>query len=307
MEPADVRRLLQTNHPELAIQQLEKWGQGWDNDLFLVNKEILFRFCRREWAIPFIQTEIRVLPLLEGCFDFTIPTLIYQGLFQEKYPYCAYRYIAGEPASNCSLTAAERKTLALPIVDMLNQLHDLPPEYALEDALTDALPPDTIGRLDISKRMEQIRQKLPLTRQLFDDQPAVVNQLSAIVEELPALLEPEELQRVACLVHGDLHSRNILIRDRTRIAGLIDWGDVHLGHPAKDFSFAVSFLPPAAFHGVANRYRLFDMPLFYLSVMSALNMACHLTEYGLDQQDHALLTECRISLQHTRDNFLATR
>nr|WP_280138815.1 phosphotransferase [Fictibacillus solisalsi] len=38
--------------------------------------------------------------------------------------------------------------------------------------------------------------------------------------------------------------RNTLVNNEGVIAGIIDWGDVHVGHPAVDLSFVYSFLPP---------------------------------------------------------------
>ena len=302
LDESRANQILQSNHPDLAIKAVKKIDQGWDNDIFLVNDQLIARFARREKAIPFIESEIRTLPLLKDAFSFPIPAISHHGVFDNIYPYCVYPVIPGTLAADNHLTHQERTALAPVISTILNEIHDLEIEGPVEQSLS----PDTIGRLDIAKRMDQIRQKLDLTNQLFDD-PSITNSLRDMVEELSSLLDPEEKDRFSCLVHGDLHGRNILMQDRRHISGIIDWGDLHKGHPAKDFSFAVSFFGPAAFHQVANRYRFFDMSLFYLSVMSALNMTCHLTEYGLDIDSSSLLEECSISFLNIRDNFRASR
>jgi aminoglycoside phosphotransferase (APT) family kinase protein len=51
-------------------------------------------------------------------------------------------------------------------------------------------------------------------------------------------------------VHGDLHPRNLVVRDR-RLVGLIDWGDVHGGDPAVDLA-SVWMLLPVALHDVVR-------------------------------------------------------
>ena len=48
----------------------------------------------------------------------------------------------------------------------------------------------------------------------------------------------------AVLVHGNLHFKNLLLRDGT-LAGVIDWTDIHVGLPAEDW-LMVHALPASA-------------------------------------------------------------
>jgi aminoglycoside phosphotransferase (APT) family kinase protein len=54
------------------------------------------------------------------------------------------------------------------------------------------------------------------------------------------------LQTALAVVHGDFYSRHILVDDEGRMAGVIDFGDLHLDHPAVDLSVAWTVLPPRA-------------------------------------------------------------
>ncbi|WP_342745873.1 phosphotransferase [Bacillus oleivorans] len=42
---------------------------------------------------------------------------------------------------------------------------------------------------------------------------------------------------------GDLHIKNILVNDEAIVCGVIDWGDMNIGHPACDISILTAFCP----------------------------------------------------------------
>ena len=43
-------------------------------------------------------------------------------------------------------------------------------------------------------------------------------------------------------LHGDLYSRHVIVHPETlSLSGLIDWGDVHLGHPGIDLAIGMIF------------------------------------------------------------------
>jgi aminoglycoside phosphotransferase (APT) family kinase protein len=102
-------------------------------------------------------------------------------------------------------------------------------------------PRDTIGRLDTRKRRTATEQRLHLLHAagLIDD-PAV---LLAIVESAPDAPRDDAL----VVAHGDLHAGQLLVEWTGRLAGVIDWGDLHAGHPAVDLAF-VHQLVPASLH-----------------------------------------------------------
>jgi aminoglycoside phosphotransferase (APT) family kinase protein len=289
----EVRAIVQqhTGRDHLRIQKMD---EGWDMKIFLVNEELIFRFTKREFVIPFIQTEILALPMLEGRLTSPIPQIRYRGLFKGSYPYFAYPMIPGEIAAGLSLTPSERQQLITPVTRFMNELHAIP----LTDEMRTVIRGDTIGRLNIARRTEQIKERLPLTRSLSI--PFSVDWIA----DLLAGIHQQDVEKVSCLVHGDLHVRNILVKERTTLAGVIDWTDIHIGHPAKDLAFAVSFFDPDAFRQVIAHYHTFRPAYFFLACFSALHLACRLTEYALDIEDKVLLEECKTSFMNIQQNFL---
>jgi aminoglycoside phosphotransferase (APT) family kinase protein len=113
------------------------------------------------------------------------------------------------------------------------------------------------------------------------------------------------VEQFSCLVHGDLYARNILIKDRRSLSGIIDWTDIHIGHPAKDLAFAVGFFNPTALGQLIDNYHGFEPAFFYLATFSAFNLTCRLTEYALDIKNAALMQECKSSFSNIHDNYAA--
>jgi len=67
----------------------------------------------------------------------------------------------------------------------------------------------------------------------------------SIIEYLKQL-KMAKLKQKHVLLHGDLHFKNMLVNKNGLISGIIDWGDINIGHPATDLNIAYSFLPPQA-------------------------------------------------------------
>lgn len=288
-------RAIVVRHTNLEDAVIQKLDEGWDTEIYLVNDELIFRFAKREFVIPFINTEIRALPILGANLNWPIPTIRHSGLFKEVYPYFSYPKLPGTIAADLALTDEEKQYLIIPVTGFLNQLHGIP----LSDSIRAVIPPDTIGRLDIAKRTDQIKSRMRFAAELgfsFSDQ---------WLEDLRSNISQKDVEKTACLVHGDLYARNILIQDRRSISGVIDWTDIHIGHPAKDLAFAVSFFNPDALWQVINNYRGFEGAFFHLATLSALNLACRLAEYALDIGNELLIAECKTSFANIHSNYAA--
>src|SRR5690606_23299093 len=54
------------------------------------------------------------------------------------------------------------------------------------------------------------------------------------------------VEAVNALPPGDLHFKNVRVHENGIVPGIIEWGDLSIGHPACDLSGAYSFLPPFA-------------------------------------------------------------
>src|SRR5436305_14041226 len=73
VDEALARRLLEEQFPDVAAQPIVLLGAGWDNTVYTVGEERVFRFPRREVVLPGFRLEIEFLPQLAPLLPFAIP------------------------------------------------------------------------------------------------------------------------------------------------------------------------------------------------------------------------------------------
>jgi aminoglycoside phosphotransferase (APT) family kinase protein len=66
---------------------IEYLGEGWDNIVYLVNKEFVFRFPRRKIAVQLIEREWNILPNLKDKLNLKIPLPIFKGVPSSEYEF----------------------------------------------------------------------------------------------------------------------------------------------------------------------------------------------------------------------------
>ena len=63
-------------YPELPIHSVKHLGSGQNNDVYLVNESLVFRFPRNRIAATRLRTEVTILAHLRGVnADFTVSNL----------------------------------------------------------------------------------------------------------------------------------------------------------------------------------------------------------------------------------------
>lgn len=228
--------------PELALElvreqfpglgrTIQPFGSGWDNTAYLIDGDVVFRFPRREMAVPFIAREAHVLPALAPRLPLPIPVPRWVGTPTDRFrwPFVGYRRITGRTTDEAVLSSDESRAAAPVLAEFLRVLHAIPLE-GLD------LPGDELARTDFVRRgpllMERL-QGLESAGLIADRQPWI-----RLFEGHRSEPPPHPV-----LVHGDLYERHVLVDDANRISGVIDWGDVHAGDPALDLSFLYRFFP----------------------------------------------------------------
>jgi aminoglycoside phosphotransferase (APT) family kinase protein len=227
--------------PELALdlvreqfqmgRTIEPLGNGWDNTAYLVDGEIVFRFPRRQFAVPFLARETSVLPLLAPLLPLPIPVPRWAGTPTARFPwpFAGYRHIPGRTADAASLSPAERRAAAPVLAGFLRVLHSIPTE-GLD------LPGDELARTDFVRRMPLLVERLEGL-----ERDGVIADRRPWVQLFDGGVPSPSIARVP--VHGDLYERHVLVDDENRVSAVIDWGDVHIGDPALDLSFLYRFFP----------------------------------------------------------------
>jgi aminoglycoside phosphotransferase (APT) family kinase protein len=289
VDPAQARALIEAQFPALAPVRLEPLGVGWDNTAYLVNDELVFRFPRREIAAPLLAVETRLLPAIAAQLPLPVPLPIFHGRPSSdfRWAWSGYRHLPGRTACRAHLDDKQREAAALPLGRFLAALHALP----VDEMVALGAGGDSIGRLDLSVRVPRALEMLSALppAALGVDPGAVRTSIEAC-----ARLRPPPAR---ALVHGDLYVRHLLVDDQAALCGVIDWGDLHIGHPAIDLAVAYGFLPPAARPTFLRAYgKRVPAPTWWLARFRAVYSALCILSYSRDVGDGDLEGEGRQSL-----------
>lgn len=286
VSPELAAALIASQFPELAPPRLGARHAGWDNTVYEVDDAWIFRFPRREVAVPLLRLEIRALPRLAPALPVAVavPELVGEPTDDYPWPFAGYRKLRGASADRARLDAAARARLAAPIARFLAALH------AVDPAPLD-LPDDTLGRVDLARRRPQIAERLAALHARGE-----IADPRAWDAELDAAPPPGERRAV---VHGDLYAAHLFL-DGGELSGVIDWGDLHVGHPAVDLAVAHTFLPPAAHEGFRRAYGAIDADTWRLARLRALAHTAAVLLYALDTGAAHLADEARAALSHLR-------
>lgn len=272
--------LIDAQFPALAPVALTTLGIGWDNTAFLAHERTVFRFPRRQNAAGLVAREARILPLLAPRLPAPIPAPEYVGTPTPDYPFVfvGYPLLPGRTADERPPALDERVTLAAELAHFLRALHAIP----IDTATRAWAPGDEITRADLQRRAPQVIARL--TANAAGLPAENVARLCAAVTDLATTLPVAE----TCWVHGDLYARHLLLDSADRLAGVIDWGDLHLGDPALDLSIAWAFLPRPARDQFRARYGTIDDAAWRRARFRAIHYGAILSEYGAAVGDAAI-------------------
>ncbi len=283
LTPDEAMVMIKSQFPDLEAQSIQLLGMGWDNTAFLVNQDYVFRFPRRQVAVSLLEIEFCVLPKIAPHLPLSIPIPQWKGSPTNSYPwpFTGYRKLAGITACHADLSDADRMKLAQPLAHFLALLHAIP----LSKVQSCQLPGDLLDRLKVARLIPEIKKNLKTLASL---------QLLHSIQQYDSLLENTQdvdLQEQRVLVHGDFYIRHVLVNSSHELAGVIDWGDVHLGNRAVDLSIAHSFLPMQAHDSFRHIYGTISEATWQLARLRALYHSSILGVYGYHSKDSTLLRE----------------
>ncbi|WP_274648818.1 aminoglycoside phosphotransferase family protein [Paenibacillus humicola] len=280
------RQLIRGQFPQLASKRIQKLGHGWDNTVFLVGDEYVFRFPRREAAVHSLRIEGRILPELRNVLSIAYPIPVFFGEKNDDYPapFLGYRYLSGE--SPIGLTDRERSLSAKALAQFLKSLHSYPVSVAKEKGVRY----DHRNLTDIAARKEKMKVFIFRLANHFRDEEyrAISNYLKQ--------LQTETVKQKFVFLHGDLHFKNMLVDEKGRVSGIIDWGDINIGHPACDLSVAYSFLPPDARSDFFREYGDVDEETKLLARLIAIFIPVLILLQAVDDKDERLIIEAKANI-----------
>ncbi|MED3794561.1 phosphotransferase [Niallia alba] len=276
-------QLIEEQFP-ISVDSIEEIGEGFDNTIFRVNKCYTFRFPRREIAVKLLKSEWELLRIIADQLPVPVPKPIFLGTESHAFPriFIGYHYLAGKAPQE--LTNEERLKMIKPLAMFLKKLHSL----TIDRFQT--VPYDEFDRLHIDKRKSRLIDAIQKLQKyenlsLFD-----------LAEDYAKNVTHNTVPNVTVLTHGDLHIRNMLVNEEKELAGMIDWGDTHIGHPAVDLSIAYSLFPSEGQKQFFSIYGEVDDTTLKLAQFKAIFTIVSLLTYSIDKKDNELYEEGKISL-----------
>ncbi len=273
VDEALARALIGDAYPVLGTESLRLLGVGWDNTAWLAGETVVFRFPRRQIALPGILREMTVLPQIAPRLPFAIPDAAYPGAPSDLFPWPWFgsRLIPGhEIHEHGGLHQDSRRQLAHDLGVFLRALHTV---RVPDDA---DLEVDPNGRADMSSRVPRTR----LSLLELDPSGTLGARAAGILDAAESLSPTEDF----VLAHGDLHFRHTLINDGGRLAGIIDWGDVCLSAAGSDLSLYWSLLLPPARAAFRSAYGQVSEENLIRARVLALSLSALLALYGREQK-----------------------
>lgn len=264
--------LIAEQFPRLRPLRLARLGQGWDNAAFLVDGKYVFRFAIRDVALPLLRTEAAVLPWLAPRLPLPVPRPSFVG-----EGFVGYRLVRGRPASRTALSDSQRAASASVLGRFLRALH----RCAAAEARRHGAGGDEWKRVDVAHRIALTEPRLRKLKRwgLLENQ----RRLRKILQETRAA------RAKPVLLHGDPHAGQLLVDEKRKVCAVIDWGDLHIGHPAVDLSIAHTFLPPAAHAAFRKAYGPIPEDVWRLARFRAVTVMAALAEHAYEHKDRAML------------------
>lgn len=240
VEEALARRLLASQFPELELGSVRRLGEGWDNSVWLVDEGWAFRFPHRLIAVPGVERELALLPLLGPLLPLPIPVPVFVGRPEGVYPWPFFGgpLVPGREAADADLDDEARGRCARPLAEFLRTLHA--PESLTAVSTSVELQADPLRRADMSFRVPMAETRFAELERLGLRRRSV--RVDAILRAALTLPPTEP----SAVVHGDLHLRHLLVDESGAPSGVIDWGDACFADPAIDLVLFWCLLPPVA-------------------------------------------------------------
>jgi len=267
-----VRRLLESQMPELAERPIRAIDHGWDNAMFRLGEDLSVRLPRREVAANLVRNEQAALPSIAPALQIAIPSPLHVGEPSPEYPW-AWSVLPWFDGQTADLTPPAEDQAEV-FADFLQALHRVPnPQNA---------PLNDVRGVPLVERQTVIEERLDRLRSATD---RITPTIDAVWRD--ALAEPPTSMDV--WLHGDLHTRNILVEDE-RLSAIIDWGDVTSGDAACDLAGIWMLFESTEARAVAAARYGMDDSLRARSLGSAVGFAAVLLDTGLtDDPRHAAI------------------
>jgi aminoglycoside 2''-phosphotransferase len=216
-----IRQLL----PDLQITQVDVNNEGLVNDVVILNREIIVRFPKADWANAALKQETAILDLVRQHVEMPVPYFEPRG-----EDFVMYHMIPGEPLHRHDILRMNedgQNHIAQQLATFLRQLHAIS---------VGEIQQHGIGASEAQRNSEAwLKLYDDVQRELF---PLMMKSTQAWVHQQfePVLRDRAWIEDYPpALIHADLAQYHIL-QAAGAINGVIDFGVGGVGDPAFDYS-----------------------------------------------------------------------
>ncbi len=207
---------------------------AFQNDVFIINKELLFRFPRTAQGQDHLKDEISFLEFLKDKVKTSIPIYKY---ISKNGNFAGYKIIPDKilsPATFQYLSQKNKESVANQLIDFINFIHGIN-----INTFKKFKPRSREEFISIEKQVEKdLAGKLfPL---LSNDE---VEKIKHFYQESKKVIQATS---VFSPTHGDLYAYNIVWNKKQSKVGVIDFSDLIITDPAKDFEVFYDYGPKYA-------------------------------------------------------------
>lgn len=223
----------------IKVKKYSYIKSAFDHDVFIINGKIVFRFPRTEIVKKRLRGEIDLLNFLKDKVKINIPHYSY---IAKDFQFAGYNMIPGKilsPSAFKSLSNKNKAKVIDELMKFINSFHRIN-----LDEFKKFNPRAREDFIDAEKKVERDLEE-KLFPKLSDEEVKVIKNFSEEAREY--------LRNIpnVCATHGDLYAYNTLWDKDTLRIGVIDFSDILIGDPAKDFEVFIDY-------GSASLERAYD-------------------------------------------------
>jgi len=227
----DVRDVVREQFPELAVATIERLGDGWEHEAYLVDERVVFRFPRyADVGRGLVANERRLALVASAVGDVVgIPRITRWGTPSPRFPhpFAGHDVIPGLDASDPRVPP--NAALADDLGRALTRIHAI----SAADAAAAGVDTSVVHWTDLDAASQQVRGWIDAVPEIRTLAPAAC----AWLEGTPR--QPRAFDGTPRFIHDDLQMEHVIVDPATgRLSGIIDWGG-QLGDPARDFSYVL--------------------------------------------------------------------
>jgi aminoglycoside 2''-phosphotransferase len=275
-----VLSLLRGRFPDRSIRSVEPLGEGDHSAAYAANHDLVVRVAKHEDAARALAREACVMPRLRGLLSTAVPSPSHTPGDALGPAISVHERLQGVPLTPGlwrQFPGDAGMRVAAHLGGFLSELHSVDVTIAQSCGL------DVIDHRAQVRALDE-RARAGLTEYL---PRASLGALRAALERY--LAGGAEWECLPALLHGDVSPEHVLVdAEAAKVSGVIDWGDVSIGDPARDFIYIYEDWGPKFLSCVLRGYeressvRLRSRVHFHYLV-SQLDWTLSVLEHGRDE------------------------